>query len=62
MDHKTLLRLAKSHGTPLVVVDHKVLRENYGMLEMCHALGFALAPDPADGTLLQVRKTLQPHG
>jgi ornithine decarboxylase len=29
MDHKTLLRLVKSHGTPLVVVDHKVLRENY---------------------------------
>ena len=29
MDHKTLLRLAKKHGTPMVVVDHKVLRENY---------------------------------
>jgi len=29
MDHKTLLRLAKAHGTPLFVVDHKVLRENY---------------------------------
>ena len=29
MDEKTLLRLAKAHGTPLVVVDHKVLRENY---------------------------------
>ena len=29
MDQKTLLRLAKTHGTPLVVVDHKVLRENY---------------------------------
>jgi ornithine decarboxylase len=29
MDQKTLIRLAKSHGTPLVVVDHKVLRENY---------------------------------
>src|SRR5215510_13820861 len=29
MDQKTLLRLAKMHGTPLVVVDHKVLRENY---------------------------------
>jgi ornithine decarboxylase len=29
MDHKTLLRLVKTHGTPLVVVDHKVLRENY---------------------------------
>ena len=30
MDQKVLLRLAKAHGTPLVVVDHKALRENYG--------------------------------
>src|SRR5262249_29919616 len=29
MDQKTLARLAKMHGTPLVVVDHSVLRENY---------------------------------
>jgi ornithine decarboxylase len=29
MDHKTLLRLARTHGTPLVVVDHKALLENY---------------------------------
>jgi ornithine decarboxylase len=29
MDPKTLLELAKQHGTPLVVVDHKELRENY---------------------------------
>jgi ornithine decarboxylase len=29
MDQKNLLRLAKTHGTPLFVVDHKVLRENY---------------------------------
>ena len=29
MDQKTLLRLAKTHGTPLFVVDHKILRENY---------------------------------
>ena len=29
MDHKTLLQLAKMHSTPLVVVDHNVLRENY---------------------------------
>jgi len=29
MDQKTLLQLAKKHGTPLVVVDHKILRENY---------------------------------
>jgi ornithine decarboxylase len=30
MDQRTLFQLAKTHGTPLVVVDHKVLRENYG--------------------------------
>jgi ornithine decarboxylase len=29
MDPKALLELAKEHGTPLVVVDHKVLRHNY---------------------------------
>ena len=29
MDQKTLLQLAKKHGTPIVVVDHKALRENY---------------------------------
>ena len=29
MDEKTLLRLARQHGTPLVVVDHNALRHNY---------------------------------
>ncbi|MGD0839538.1 MAG: type III PLP-dependent enzyme [Candidatus Acidiferrales bacterium] len=29
MDQRTLLQLAKTHGTPLFVVDHKVLRDNY---------------------------------
>jgi ornithine decarboxylase len=29
MDQKKLLQLARKHGTPIVVVDHKVLRENY---------------------------------
>ena len=29
MDQKKLLQLARKHGTPLVVVDHKALRENY---------------------------------
>jgi ornithine decarboxylase len=33
MDQKTLLRLAKTHGTPLVVVDHKVLRDNYAQFQ-----------------------------
>ena len=32
MDQKTLVRLVKTHGTPVVVVDHKVLRENYAHL------------------------------
>jgi ornithine decarboxylase len=29
MDQKTLLRLARTNGSPLFVVDHKILRENY---------------------------------
>jgi ornithine decarboxylase len=29
MDQKSLLRLAKTHGTPLFIVDHRALRENY---------------------------------
>src|SRR6185295_12514196 len=29
MNQKTLLQLAKMHSTPLFVIDHKVLRENY---------------------------------
>jgi ornithine decarboxylase len=29
MDEKTLIRLAKTHGTPVVIVDHKALRDNY---------------------------------
>jgi ornithine decarboxylase len=31
MDQRTLQKLAKSYGTPLVVVDHTVLRQNYAM-------------------------------
>jgi ornithine decarboxylase len=29
MDQKKLMQLARKHGTPIVVVDHKVLRQNY---------------------------------
>jgi len=29
MKQKTLLQLAKKHGTPLFIVDHKELRANY---------------------------------
>jgi len=31
MEQKKLIQLAKKHGTPMVVVDHKVLRENYAL-------------------------------
>jgi ornithine decarboxylase len=33
MDERTLVRLAKTYGTPLVVVDHKVLRDNYAQFK-----------------------------
>src|SRR6266700_2593535 len=36
----------------------EVLRENGPMLEMCAALGFAIAPDPDDTALLRVHKAL----
>ncbi|MFA6293747.1 MAG: hypothetical protein WC637_18310, partial [Victivallales bacterium] len=29
LTQKTLQQLAKKHGTPLLVVDHEVLRQNY---------------------------------
>jgi ornithine decarboxylase len=29
MDQKSLLRMVKTHGTPLFVIDHKALRDNY---------------------------------
>ena len=29
MDQKSLLKLAKTHGTPLFIVDHKELIKNY---------------------------------
>jgi len=35
MGQQTLLQLARKHGTPLVVVDHKVLRENYAEFRRC---------------------------
>jgi acetyltransferase len=36
----------------------QVLRENEPMLQMCRELGFAIARDPADPTIMQVRKPL----
>ncbi|MBV8334387.1 MAG: bifunctional acetate--CoA ligase family protein/GNAT family N-acetyltransferase, partial [Alphaproteobacteria bacterium] len=37
----------------------EVLRENEGMLRMCHELGFAIAPDPGDAAVMLVRKQLR---
>ena len=31
MNKKTLLQLAKTHGTPLFVIDHAELRKNYAL-------------------------------
>ena len=51
MDEKTLLRLARQHGTPLVVVDHKVLRENYtGSANTCPACRCILNQETAVAT------------
>jgi acetyltransferase len=55
-----LIEIATAHG--IGELFGEVLRENHGMIEMCHALGFFLAPDPADATLLRVSKPLPPHG
>src|SRR6201986_4061669 len=35
MDQRTLLQLAKTHGTPLIVVDHKALRDNLAQFRKC---------------------------
>jgi acetyltransferase len=37
-----------------------VLRENRPMLELCRQLGFAIAREPTDATVLRVRKSLAP--
>ena len=35
-----------------------VLHENKPMLDMCRELGFTIAPEPNDVTVLRVRKSL----
>ena len=35
-----------------------VLHENKPMLDMCRELGFTIAPEPNDATVLRVRKSL----
>ena len=37
-----------------------VLHENKPMLKMCRKLGFSIAPEPNDATVLRVRKSLAP--
>jgi acetyltransferase len=37
-----------------------VLHENKPMLDMCRKLGFTIAPEPTDATVLRVRKSLPP--
>jgi acetyltransferase len=37
-----------------------VLHENKPTLDMCRELGFNIAPEPNDATVLRVRKTLAP--
>jgi acetyltransferase len=51
-----LIDIARQCGIGALVGE--VLRENGPMLEMCHALGFAVAPDPDDEAVVRVRRPL----
>ena len=51
-----LIDIARQFGIGELVGE--VLRENAPMLEMCHALGFRLATDPDDQSVLRVRRLL----
>jgi acetyltransferase len=53
-----LIDIAREHAIGELV--GQILRENQPMLEMCRSLGFTIAADPADATLIRVRKTLGP--
>ena len=52
-----LIEVARQRGIGELVGE--VLRENEGMLRMCHELGFATAPDPGDAAVVLVRKQLR---
>ena len=43
-----------AHWLGLKVVEGQVLRENSTMLSMCRHLGFTVAADPEDATLMLV--------
>ena len=51
-----LIGIAKQRGIAELVGE--VLRENGPMLQMCHELGFEIARDPSDASVMQVRKRL----
>jgi acetyltransferase len=52
-----LIEVARRRGIGELVGE--VLRENAAMLQMCRALGFTIAADPQDPTLVRVSKPLQ---
>jgi acetyltransferase len=51
-----LIEVARQWGIGELV--GQVLRDNGPMLAMCREFGFATAPDPADGSIVQVKKRL----
>jgi len=51
-----LIDIAKQRGIAELVGE--VLRENGPMLQMCHELGFAIAPEPSDPSVMRVGKRL----
>jgi acetyltransferase len=53
-----LIELAQQSGIGELV--GLVLHQNKLMLDMCRELGFSIAPEPNDATVLRVRKSLVP--
>ncbi|MGE3783952.1 MAG: GNAT family N-acetyltransferase, partial [Alphaproteobacteria bacterium] len=53
---RRLIEIARQYGVGALVGD--VLRENEPMLAMCRELGFEIRADPADASLVRVRKNL----
>jgi acetyltransferase len=53
---RRLIEIARQYGISELIGD--VLRENQPMLAMCRDLGFEIAPDPDDATMVRVRKKL----
>jgi len=51
-----LIEIAQQSGIGELV--GLVLHRNKPMLDMCRELGFSIAPEPNDATVLRVRKSL----